>query len=213
MFTQAFLAALTAPPFTLNQVFRRMTKSAVTYRRMCKNLAEEIAQPATQARLATSVSETATHYAWRLCEDDDSGGSLWLNEYKSPAMRTSGYALSFHDHRYDFVSLLLSGGYLYEEAPDLQAAQAAIHRTTPPLLLRAGEVVEVNRDRFHRLVSIEPDTLSLLCKLPSEKLASHSVDEKTGMVREHLAHHLRVPIVHGNLQYVVDDRSAGEVAG
>ena len=142
-----------------------------------------------QAAQAARLHETSTHFVWQLAGLPDEGVRIALNEYKSNGSTSVTYAGSLHDHRYDFASLILSGGYDFENYHvDLDESVAV--RDRYHLLeagsVRCGEVARVPNELFHRLVTTLPNTVTLLIKMPPVKPASTSYDLRTGRIQRHV---------------------------
>ncbi|MCB0905665.1 MAG: hypothetical protein KDB63_00920 [Nocardioidaceae bacterium] len=142
-----------------------------------------------QAAQAARLHETSTHFVWQLAGLPDEGVRIALNEYKSNGSTPVTYAGSLHDHRYDFASLILSGGYDFENyRVDLD--ESVVVRERYHLLevgsVRCGEVARVPNELFHRLVRTLPNTVTLLIKLPPVKPASTSYDLRTGRIQRHV---------------------------
>lgn len=55
--------------------------------------------------------ETPTHAKWLLAEAPSGKGSAWIHDYRDHEAG-GRFAETIHDHRYDFVSILLAGSFL-----------------------------------------------------------------------------------------------------
>ena len=145
------------------------------------------------AKLRTGARETATHYVWPLVSCD-SGCSVCINEFKDPLEMAVGYATTLHDHRYSFVSLVLSGGYTQiRDAVELcdRHHVSKIHEVGQDILTE-GDIVVVNDAEFHRIKGIRRSTITLVVKCPPTKNESLSIDLRTGRVRRHMPVEARV---------------------
>lgn len=111
-----------------------------------------------RASLFDSSHDTATHYKWLLHRNRQRHFALWLHQYKDIDARGAGYAQVPHDHRYDIASLLLAGKYT---AADWRISNDSI-RQTNTRVFRCGDVMTMTNDRIHSLLSIEPNTMTLV---------------------------------------------------
>ena len=152
---------------------------------LIESLSDAIRDPAFRQGQIDSLRETTTHYVWAIASGVDI--RICLNEYKPLSVRSDGYATSIHDHRYDFVSIILRGGFSHQK---YDAHFERLDAIKEPLLiseiaLSAGDLLVVRCDEFHRLSNIELDTLSLMVKLPPKKPYSTSFDVRTRAVTHH----------------------------
>lgn len=136
--------------------------------------------------------ETSTHFVWPIEPADparpDGRCGLYLHEFKDAADMSAGYANTLHNHRYDFVTLTLTGGYeeqrLSTHARDFRPMLSRLD-ATGWTRSQAGSTIMVNASDFHRLRSIDDGTLTLVLKSPPRRKSSTSVDLVTGASREH----------------------------
>lgn len=144
-------------------------------------------------KLIVAARETSTHYVWPLAANSR-GYGLAINEFKHPRDMISGYATTLHDHRYSFVSLLLSGGYtqVRSDIEMVEPGQAnRIHELRRDILAE-GDIVTVNHAEFHRLVAIRERTITLVARCPAVKEESLSIDPDTLRVTRHVPVEARV---------------------
>jgi hypothetical protein len=66
------------------------------------------------SKMASKSKETATHFVWVIADNPTVDSKLCLHQFKSSSEATAGYANTIHNHRYDFASLVLNGGYTEE---------------------------------------------------------------------------------------------------
>jgi len=139
-----------------------------------------LSEPASMDYLKISARETSTHYVWPLYIARN-GYGLAINEFKDPRHMVIGHANTIHNHRYSFVSLMLSGGYRQirsrVDLPEL-GGLAQIHDIGQDDLFQ-GSMLAINHEEFHRLINVRRRTMTLLVKCPPAKEASVSVDAKS----------------------------------
>lgn len=138
--------------------------------------------------------ETSTHYVWPL-HTGSNGVSVAINEFKDPADMVKGYATIYHNHRYSFASLMLSGGYRETRSRInfVNPGETAQINDLRQESIAVGGIVKINHQEFHRLNAISARTVTLVVKCPIMKSASFSVDSGTLRVTRHLPVEERVP--------------------
>jgi hypothetical protein len=136
--------------------------------------------------LRAAARETSTHYVWPLAVSAI-GYSIVVNEFKDPRRMVPGYATTIHDHRYSFVSLVLSGGYsqVRSAVEILGRDRAGRIREVGQETVTEGAIVAVNHAEFHRLTAIKGRTITLVVKCPAVKEESLSVDISTHRLIRH----------------------------
>lgn len=159
--------------------------------RLKDRVISDLSDPSFQREIQERVRETASHFVWQLsCDSTDVMTTAWVNEYKDSTTRTPGYASSIHNHRYDFVSIVLSGGYEYswysvdEEGGGVFEYGGGV--------AGKGDVVAVRSAYFHRITAIQDNTMTFLLKFPAVRESSLSIDVASGRFSYHLADRLRV---------------------
>lgn len=137
--------------------------------------------------IADRATETATHFVWPILWRGIHLPSVFLNEFKAVGRTApSSYASSIHNHRYQFVTLILRGGYLHQTyLVDVDGQQAAV-RPGPATQLRRGNLDTVWETTFHGVEQLLPGTLTLVIKGAQRTDFSLSVDRETGIVRRHV---------------------------
>lgn len=154
------------------------------------------ALPAESRDLVGSRSrETGTHYAWCLLDSPDDPVSIWINEYKDPRFWPPTYAKSVHNHRYDFATRILAGGYVHERYdvrwhPDGDQVQAVSLRQKDDV--GVGMVMPVEAEAFHRIPTAERGTMTLLVKARPRYKHSISFDSTSNVSRTHVPIEARV---------------------
>lgn len=113
--------------------------------------------------------DTTTHLKLSLATTSHRGFRIWLHVYKPWSAGESRYAASVHNHRYAFVSKILSGGYIEQS----WAVHHGRLRGSSPHEYRAGDVVEVDADDVHSLEQVMPATMTFIAQLPAQR--SYSV--------------------------------------
>lgn len=144
-------------------------------------------------KFRAGARETATHYVWPLISSG-SGCSVCINEFKDPSEMAAGYATTLHDHRYSFVSMVLSGGYTQiRDAIELRdrCRVSQIYELGRDVMTE-GDIVVVHHADFHRLEDIRRSTVTLVVKCPAAKDESISIDFVTHKITRHLPVEARV---------------------
>lgn len=158
-----------------------------------ESLAEWLEISADIGRLIAKARETSTHYVWPLYLTDN-GYGVAINEFKDPEDIATGYATTLHNHRYSFISIVLSGGYrqVRSEVELPGPSQAVRIYDVGEDVVMEGDIVTVDHREFHRLKKISQHTVTLVVKCPAVKRASLSVDSSTLKVTEHVPVETRV---------------------
>lgn len=184
-----------APPADEDLLKEMMTtwSGHTTTRAIRESLRQWLVTTADLDRLRVTARETSTHYVWPLVANAN-GYSLVINEFKHPQEMMAGYAKTLHDHRYSFVSLLLSGGYtqVRSDIEMLGTGQAYRISDLSRDILTESDIVAINHAEFHRLVTISERTVTLVARCPAVKGESLSVDPGTRRVTRHVPVEARV---------------------
>jgi hypothetical protein len=106
--------------------------------------------------------DLSTHYKWLIHRSWHPRFTLWMHEYKGATDRGPGYAQVPHDHRYDVVSLILTGGYTattWQVAPDgpFEAGNT---------IYSEADVMSLSSTEIHSLRDILPNTRTLVVEGP-----------------------------------------------
>jgi len=144
-------------------------------------------------KLRAMARETSTHYVWPL-HQNNKGYSVAINEFKDPRDIIAGHATTLHNHRYSFISFVLSGGYrqVRSNVELLDSNRVIRIRDLSEDTVTEGDTVTVNHDEFHRLRTITSRTVTLVVKCPAAKGESLSVDTSTLRVTKHVPVEARV---------------------
>lgn len=118
--------------------------------------------------------DVSTHYKWLIYRNIRPRFTLWLHEYKSVDQRGAGYAQVPHDHRYDIVSLILTGGYV---ATTWQLSDTKV-LATQDITYRKSDIMSLDSAEIHSLRSIFSETRTLVIEGPILKHYStaYSID-------------------------------------
>ena len=150
---------------------------------------------AQEATLAAGSREVTTHFAWRLMDERTDPFSFWLHEYKPQRDWLQGYANTVHNHRYDFSTTLLTGGYWHEWFDvELDSTGELVRHAASAgsQMFRPGMVFAVGADRFHRIPRAKDGTITFLIKSRPVKSWSLSFDPDTRVSRRHVPVEVRV---------------------
>jgi hypothetical protein len=144
-------------------------------------------------RLTAGARETSTHYVWPI-HLNSRGYGIALNEFKDPLDIATGYATILHNHRYSFISVILSGGYTQVrcQVEMLSPTQATHVRELGEDGVTEGDIVTINHEEFHRLAGIRSGTVTLVVKCPAIKGESLSVETSTLRVTRHVPVEARI---------------------
>ncbi|WP_026423966.1 hypothetical protein [Actinokineospora inagensis] len=139
--------------------------------------------------LAARSRETTTHFAWCLRDNPDEPFTFWLHEYKPRHEWRPGYADSVHNHRYDFCTVILRGGYRherYETTIDPGTGLISAARMTRRTECVAGDSGFLTTGDFHRIPRAEDGTMTFLVKSRPVHRWSLSWDPATGTAHRHV---------------------------
>lgn len=150
---------------------------------------------AERAAITERSRETATHFAWCLVDGPDEPFSVWVNEYKDPHRWPASYANSVHNHRYDFCTRILAGGYRHEQYH--ARLDPGSWRLTEVTLrdqheTEVGTVLVVPAESYHRVPTARSGTMTLLVKMRPRFAHSISFDPATGATQVHIPIEARV---------------------
>ena len=146
--------------------------------------------------------ETFTHFKWLVALEPNLGTRLWIHEFKShTGLGEPAYGEVPHNHRYSFVSTLLSGGYLEEiwscTSQDTVTINEEIERS-------AGESHFVDSEWIHSLADVKPGTITFLLEGAAERADSRSW-HRTGEARgTHITMAQRLPIFSALIRSLSD---------
>lgn len=147
------------------------------------------------AALAAGSREATTHFAWRLMDEQTDQFTIWLHEYKPQRDWLPGYANTVHNHRYDFCTLVLAGGYRHEWFDvELDSSGELVHRAdiAGAEVFRPGRSCAIGADLFHRIPRAKDATITFLVKSRPVKAWSVSFDPQTRVSRRHIPVEVRV---------------------
>jgi hypothetical protein len=140
--------------------------------------------------------ETSTHFVWVVASSSLSGARLCLHQFKRPSTSSVSHANTIHNHRYNFASLILRGGYIEQvyDLDDVGLEIDGVASVPEPTETRVsvGQTTMVHHRRFHRVDQLLPATLTLVMKAPPVTAHSVSIDVETGVVAAHYSWNERV---------------------
>ncbi|SHN44427.1 hypothetical protein [Cryptosporangium aurantiacum] len=159
--------------------------------------------------IRAAARETPTHYVWPLLGAHREDFGVYLHEYKQEP-RSASYATTIHNHRYDFVSGILRGGYTQDTFSvtlnDSEAIATDINCISSEEF-RRGTVNSVNRHSWHRLRRVSSGTLTLVIKGPAIAPYSISAEEGHNRVTYHTPVERRLPMVIHSLEAALAELS------
>jgi hypothetical protein len=127
--------------------------------------------------------ERASHFKWFL-GDSANGYIVWLHEYKAAALpdAVGSFAASVHNHRYSFVSQVLTGSLLVSDfsVDDLRQFPNLFETRT----IQARTTYFLSSDKIHRIDGTAPSTCTLVVQGPPEKPCSRVFDLANGDFRD-----------------------------
>lgn len=150
---------------------------------------------AARAAITERSRETATHFAWCLVDEPDEPFSVWVNEYKDPHRWPATYANSVHNHRYDFCTRILAGGYRHERyhaALDPDSGQLSEVTLRDRQETEVGTVLVIPADSYHRVPTARSGTMTLLVKMRPRFTHSISYDPASRTTQVHIPIEARV---------------------
>jgi predicted metal-dependent enzyme (double-stranded beta helix superfamily) len=115
-----------------------------------------------QKELTKRIQETPTHFKWSLWESSNREFHVYVHQYKPPQNLQCGYALSVHNHRYWFTSLMLRGAFqhLRYEIPKDAAGEFDVSgaRIVDEVAVKAGDVYQLSLGEVHSVRDIQEET-------------------------------------------------------
>jgi hypothetical protein len=135
--------------------------------------------PKELATLCTRSAERASHFKWFLGDSAD-GYVVWLHEHKADKLpdAVGSFAASVHNHRYSFVSQVLTGSLLVSDFlldPVQQFPVLSGTRT-----IRSQSTYFLSSDEIHRIDATAPSTCTLVVQGPPERPYSRVFDLPNG---------------------------------
>jgi hypothetical protein len=127
------------------------------------------------AILCARSVERASHFKWFL-GDSINGYVVWLHEYKTSKLpdAVGSFAASVHNHRYSFVSQVLTGSLVVSDFlldPVRQFPVLSERRT-----IRARSTYFLSSEEIHRIDATGPSTCTLVVQGPPERPCSRVFD-------------------------------------
>jgi hypothetical protein len=123
--------------------------------------------------------ERASHFKWFL-GDSINGHVVWLHEYKATVLpdAVGSFAASVHNHRYSFVSHVLTGSLLVSDFLLDPIKQLPVFSGTRTI--QARSTYFLSSDEIHRIDATAPLTCTLVVQGPPERPYSRVFDLPNG---------------------------------
>jgi hypothetical protein len=125
--------------------------------------------------------EKSTHYKWFLGEHR-SDYTVWVHQYRPASVFVSSnrFAASIHNHRYPFVSRVLSGSLCVStfDVSSSDAARGVSLRNEQAL--DVGDVMLLNSNDVHRIDRVYDDTVTIVVQGPPVRHYSTRFDPRNG---------------------------------
>lgn len=126
--------------------------------------------------------ETGSHVKWLLWGGFGSDLSVWCHQFKNKTDRTETYAHSLHDHRYEFVSVVLLGGYTFDNFPVVDGV--ARQEDGSARSYGVGDANVVRLSMAHRMTALQKDTVTVVIQGPALHQSSYVYDVAGRRARE-----------------------------
>jgi hypothetical protein len=156
---------------------------ALNANRLAAELAASIghASDNTYSDFMLASREVSTHYKWLIAADNSDSWKIWLHQYKDGRVSSDDYADVPHNHRYNYISLILSGGY---DNIEYLAGGNEVVTPTDVRSVDRGQTISLDHRQIHSLTRIRPSTLSLFIqgKIRKESSLSYPAD---GLMQVH----------------------------
>jgi hypothetical protein len=132
-----------------------------------------------QHELIKRIWETPTHFKWLLWESSNREFQVYVHQYKPPQNIQRGYyALSVHNHRYWFASMMLRGTFqhLRYDIPKDTAGEFDVSgaRIIDEVTVKAGDVYQLLLGEIHSVRDIQEETRTLVVQAKPERLWSET---------------------------------------
>ena len=139
-------------------------------------------RPRQRREMINRSVEKSTHYKWFL-GGNSTYYTVWVHQYRPASVFASSdrFAASVHNHRYPFVSRVLSGS-LYVSTFEVSPSDEAICRVTleGEQALTAGDVMFLSSHDVHRIDRVLDDTITIVIQGPPARHYSTRFDLKSG---------------------------------
>lgn len=118
--------------------------------------------------IANKSFEVSTHYKWLLCQT--SNFDIFINEFKEDCNNKKSYATKYHNHRYDFTSLIINGGFQNQTSNfDIVEDKIVSYKMNKSDSLSKGNIYSLSNHEIHRLKNINFNTKTLVIKSKAKK--------------------------------------------
>lgn len=127
--------------------------------------------------------ERSSHFKWFLGDNTD-GYIIWLHEYKAAQLpdTVGSFAASVHNHRYSFVSQVLTGSLQVSDF-ELDSAQQ-LPVPSEKRTIGAQNTYFLSSERVHRIDATAAGTCTLVVQGPPERPYSRVFDLTSGTFRD-----------------------------
>ncbi|GHF37029.1 hypothetical protein [Streptomyces griseosporeus] len=139
--------------------------------------------PARRDELLCMSTERSTHYKWCMASSGHRRARVWLHVYKPWTSATTNFAASIHDHRYSFVSAVLSGSLR-----ERRWGHAEAGRIRPGRLFErpAGSTYRIESTEIHSIEKVCDGTVTLVLQMAATKVYSSVYDPHTLRIKQRI---------------------------
>jgi hypothetical protein len=126
--------------------------------------------------LLARSTERSTHYKWCLASSGHRGVRIWLHVYKRWQSAEAGFAASIHDHRYSFVSAVLTGMLI-----ERRWSPNGPREIKPGLCMEygPGNIYSIRDTEIHSIEKALPGTITFVVQLATTKPTSLVFNPRT----------------------------------
>jgi len=140
-------------------------------------------RPMQMRKILNRSVEKSTHYKWFLGEHR-SEYTVWVHQYRPAGVYCSSdrFAASIHNHRYPFVSRVLSGS-LYVSTFGVSSSEMTTCSVSlmSEQALGVGDVMSLDANDVHRIDRVSDDTITIVVQGPPVRHYSTRFDPGSGL--------------------------------
>jgi hypothetical protein len=139
-------------------------------------------RPRQKRQMLDRSVEKGTHYKWYL-GGHHSDYAVWVHQYRPASVFVSSdrFAASIHNHRYPFVSRVLSGSlYVSTFEVSLSDETRCIVSSKGRQALNVGDVMFLDSNDVHRIDRVLDDTITIVVQGPPARHYSMRFDPQNG---------------------------------
>ncbi|MBO7936730.1 hypothetical protein JTP77_012425 [Streptomyces sp. S9] len=141
-------------------------------------------QPAAREGMLCMSAERSTHYKWCIASSGHRKARVWLHVYKPWSGEVADFAASIHDHRYAFVSAVLSG-CLWERRWDrIEGGRVRARRVVER---SAGETYKIESSEVHSIEKVSEGTVTLVLQMAATKFYSSVYDANSLRIKRRIS--------------------------